>query len=46
MVIGVEGVKPLIIALDGQPCEAFEPLRNAFPICPGARFDMLFDMPR
>ena len=46
MVIGVEGAKPLIIALDGQPAEAFEPLRNAFPIGPGARFDMLFDMPR
>jgi FtsP/CotA-like multicopper oxidase with cupredoxin domain len=46
MVIGVEGVKPLIIALDGQPAEAFEPLRNSFPIGPGARFDMMFDMPR
>ena len=46
MTIGVEGAKPLIIALDGQPCEAFAPLRNAFPIGPGARFDMMFDMPR
>jgi FtsP/CotA-like multicopper oxidase with cupredoxin domain len=46
MLIGVEGVKPLIIALDGQPAEAFSPLRNAFPMGPGARFDMLFDMPR
>jgi len=46
MVIGVEGVTPLIIALDGQPCEAFAPLRNAFPVGPGARFDMMFDMPR
>jgi FtsP/CotA-like multicopper oxidase with cupredoxin domain len=46
MVIGVDGVKPLIVALDGQPCEAFEPLRNTFPIGPGARFDMMFDMPR
>jgi FtsP/CotA-like multicopper oxidase with cupredoxin domain len=46
MVIGIGGVKPLIIALDGQPAEAFEPLRNSFPIGPGARFDMMFDMPR
>jgi FtsP/CotA-like multicopper oxidase with cupredoxin domain len=46
MIIGVEGVKPLIIALDGQPAEAFEPLRNAFPMGPGARFDLMFDMPR
>jgi FtsP/CotA-like multicopper oxidase with cupredoxin domain len=46
MIIRVEGVKPLIIALDGQPAEAFEPLRNSFPVGPGARFDMMFDMPR
>jgi FtsP/CotA-like multicopper oxidase with cupredoxin domain len=46
MMIAVEGVRPLIVALDGQPCEAFAPLRNAFPIGPGARFDMMFDMPR
>jgi FtsP/CotA-like multicopper oxidase with cupredoxin domain len=46
MVIRVEGAKPLIVALDGQPCEAFEPLHNAFPIAPGARFDMMFDIPR
>ena len=46
MAIRVEGVKPLIIAIDGQPAEAFEPLRNVFPMGPGARFDMLFDMPR
>jgi FtsP/CotA-like multicopper oxidase with cupredoxin domain len=46
MTIGVEGAKPLIVALDGQPAEAFEPLHNAFPMGPGARFDMMFDMPR
>lgn len=45
IVIGVAGVKPLIIALDGQPGEPFEPLRSTFPIGPGARFDMMFDMP-
>ncbi|MGA2045959.1 MAG: multicopper oxidase family protein [Roseiarcus sp.] len=46
MLIRVEGARPLIVALDGQPAEAFEPLRNAFPMGPGARFDMMFDMPR
>jgi FtsP/CotA-like multicopper oxidase with cupredoxin domain len=46
MAIRVEGTKPLIVALDGQPAEAFEPLRNTFPMGPGARFDMLFDMAR
>jgi FtsP/CotA-like multicopper oxidase with cupredoxin domain len=46
MAIGAMGVKPLIIGLDGQPAEPFEPLRNVFPMGPGARFDMMFDMPR
>jgi FtsP/CotA-like multicopper oxidase with cupredoxin domain len=46
MIIRVDGAKPLIIALDGQPAEAFEPLRDSFPMGPGARFDMMFDMPR
>ena len=42
----IDGAKPLIIAIDGQPSESFEPLRNLIPLGPGARFDMLFDMPR
>jgi FtsP/CotA-like multicopper oxidase with cupredoxin domain len=46
MAIGVEGVKPLIVALDGQPAEPFQPLHNVFPMGPQARFDMMFDMPR
>lgn len=44
--IAIEGAKPLIVAIDGQPAESFEPLRNLIPMGPGARFDMLFDMPR
>jgi FtsP/CotA-like multicopper oxidase with cupredoxin domain len=46
MSIGVTGVKPLIVAVDGQPSEPFEPLRNVFPMAPGARFELMFDMPR
>jgi FtsP/CotA-like multicopper oxidase with cupredoxin domain len=46
LAIRVAGVKPLIVAVDGQPCEPFTPLRNAFPLGPGARFDMIFDLPR
>jgi len=46
MSIGVAGVKPLIVAVDGQPSEPFEPLRNVFPMGPGARFELMFDMPR
>jgi FtsP/CotA-like multicopper oxidase with cupredoxin domain len=46
MILAVEGVRPTIAAIDSQPSEAFEPLRNAFPMGPGARFDLVFDMPR
>ena len=46
MSIGVTGVSPLIVAVDGQPSEPFEPLRNVFPMGPGARFELLFDLPR
>ena len=38
--------KPQIVAVDGQPSEPFEPLRNQFPMGPGARFELMFDMPR
>jgi FtsP/CotA-like multicopper oxidase with cupredoxin domain len=44
--IGVEGAKSLIVAVDGQPSEPFEPLRGQFPIGPGARYELMFDMPR
>jgi len=45
MTITLEGAQPYVIAIDGQPCRAFEPLRNSVPIAPGARFDVVFDMP-
>jgi len=45
MVISFLGLRPLILAIDGQPCEAFEPVRRSIPIGPGARFDMMFDLP-
>ncbi len=44
--VGVEGAKTLIVAVDGQPSEPFEPLRNQFPMGPGARFELIFDMPQ
>ncbi len=46
MFVAVVGVKPLIVAVDGQPSEPFEPLRNLVPMGPGARFELMFDMPR
>ena len=44
--VGVEGAKPRIVAVDGQPGDPFEPLRNQFPMGPGARFELMFDLPR
>jgi FtsP/CotA-like multicopper oxidase with cupredoxin domain len=46
LLVGVVGAKPRIVAVDGQPSEPFEPLRNLVPIGPGARFELMFDMPR
>ena len=40
-----EGEKPFCIAIDGQPCEPFNLVRNTAPLAPGARFDFLVDMP-
>ena len=44
--VGIEGAKTVIVAVDGQPSEPFEPLANQFPMGPGARFELMFDMPR
>ncbi len=45
MVLSVAGAQPFVIAIDGQPCEAFEPIRRSVPVAPGARFELMFDMP-
>jgi FtsP/CotA-like multicopper oxidase with cupredoxin domain len=44
--VTIEGAKTLIVAVDGQPSEPFEPLNNQFPMGPGARFELMLDMPR
>ena len=38
MVLSVAGAQPFVIAIDGQPCEAFEPIKRSIPVAPGARF--------
>ena len=43
--VAIAGARTQIIAVDGQPSEPFEPLRNQFPMGPGARFELMFDMP-
>jgi FtsP/CotA-like multicopper oxidase with cupredoxin domain len=45
MMLSFEGVQPFVIAIDSQPCDAFEPVRRSIPVAPGARFELLFDMP-
>ncbi len=45
VVAGFEGAHPMVQAIDGQPCEIFEPVRQTIPIGPGARFDITFDLP-
>ena len=42
----VDGGRVHIVAVDGQPSEMFEPLRNLLPVSPGARFELMFDLPR
>ncbi|HUB63288.1 MAG TPA: multicopper oxidase family protein [Methylocella sp.] len=45
MVLAFNGAAPMILAIDGQPCEAFEPARGTLPLGPGARFDVMLDLP-
>src|SRR5947209_12101603 len=45
MFVSFDGFKPLIMAIDGQPCDPFEPVRRTIPVGPGARFDLMFDLP-
>ncbi len=44
--VGIAGARTFIVAVDGQPSAPFEPLLNQFPMGPGARFELMFDMPR
>lgn len=46
LTLPIEGAQSYVVAVDGQPCTPFEPLRNMVPCPPGARFDLVFDMPR
>ncbi|MDB5651826.1 MAG: Multicopper oxidase type 3, partial [Hyphomicrobiales bacterium] len=46
MAVGFEGTRPLVAAIDGQPCDLFETVRQTVPATPGGRFDVFFDMPR
>lgn len=45
MFLTFDGFQPFVIAVDGQPCDAFEPVRRTIPVAPGARFELMFDLP-
>ncbi|MBX9761336.1 MAG: multicopper oxidase family protein [Beijerinckiaceae bacterium] len=45
MALSFDGAQPSVVAVDGQNCAPFEPLRNMLPLAPGGRFDVIFDMP-
>ena len=40
-----QNMRPLVVAIDGQPCDPFEPARMTLPIGPGARFEIMVDLP-
>jgi FtsP/CotA-like multicopper oxidase with cupredoxin domain len=37
--------KATVLAIDGQPCEPFDPLRKQVVVAPGSRYDMVLDLP-
>lgn len=45
MELGLPGADAKIIALDGQFCEPFAPLERRLPLGPGARCELLVDLP-
>ena len=40
-----DGIKAVVIAVDGQPTDSFEPVRSQLPFAPGTRYDLVVDMP-
>ena len=40
-----ENITPFVLAIDGQPADGFTPNGNILPAGPGARFDVVFDLP-
>ncbi len=40
-----DGMVAFIVAIDSTPSEIFRPRQDAFPFGPGARYDVIFDVP-
>ncbi|MDB5543689.1 MAG: Multicopper oxidase type 3 [Hyphomicrobiales bacterium] len=45
MAVALEGAKAQVAAIDSQPCDLFEPVRQTLPLAPGGRYDLFFDLP-
>ena len=43
--VAIDGAPMTVIAVDGQPSEPFRPARAILPVGPGARFEVMLDMP-
>jgi FtsP/CotA-like multicopper oxidase with cupredoxin domain len=43
-VVSFDGLKPMIAAIDGQPCELFAPVRDSVPLGPGGRADVFAEL--
>jgi FtsP/CotA-like multicopper oxidase with cupredoxin domain len=37
--------KATVIAIDGQPCDPFDPLKRQVIVAPGSRYDIVLDLP-
>lgn len=40
-----ENMKATVVALDGQPCDPFDPLKRTVVLLPGSRYDVMLDAP-
>lgn len=40
-----ENLKATVVALDGQPCDPFDPLKRTVVLLPGSRYDVMLDAP-
>ena len=46
MTLVITALSTQVIAVDGQPSEVFAPLKSQIPLGPGARIELMFDLPR
>ena len=42
--LNIAGTVPYIVGIDGAVSEMFRPVKDTFPVGPGARFDLIFDV--